>query len=333
MVPIALDLSEDLPTQLVVEGSINTEDELFTVSLRTTGSFVGVEENTLGIDAEVEVISEKGEVTHFREIRPGVYRTDSAALIGRVGESYTLRIVLANGESYISSTETIREPVIVSDPRAELSVVRGLSDELIPFVNYSHKIHVSLENTDKDHFVRVVTGGWSRVQVAYGLCGGFDGTGGPAGAAVCWASRRPVSPQINTATNQGLSGTQYEILADDVPLDFRDKFVADISVLSMSPEAFNYWETAKSQLDQGGGIFDPPFASVVGNIRNVNDDSESVLGYFHAYGKSTIIFCFDRAGTLAPVNVPGIPCEVTCVQFWRPAVFDLPFNQNELCPL
>lgn len=290
-----------------------------------------MESNNLGTGAQVQVVSGSGEVTTFNEVRPGIYHTDTAALVGIVGESYTLQVQLGNGESYISSTETIPDPVRVDEPRVEFLEVRGIGDDRIPFVQYGHNLYASLENTSRDHFVKVVASGWWRVEVAYGLCGGFDGTGGPAGPTICWARRNPISPQINLATNQGLSGSQYEILAENIPLDFRAKYIADVSANAMSPEAFSYWQRAKTQLDRGGGIFDVPFVAVVGNIRNVNDPSESVLGYFHAYAKTTTRLCFDRVDAPVPESIPGVQCFVTCVDHWRPAVFELPFDQEEIC--
>lgn len=318
--------------QLVVEGFVNDADEVFTVRLRTSASFNGVETNTLGINAQIQIVSGANEIVHLREITPGVYRTDTAALQGRVGESYTLNIQLANGASYTSSVETIPQPVNISQGRAEFLEVRGETDDRIPFVEKSHNIFAKLENTSDPHFVRVTAAGWSRVQVDYPLCGSFDGTGGPAGIPVCWSRRNPITNQIVTATNQTVSGSEYEVFADNVPFNAKDVFIADIFANAMPPEAFAYWELAKVQLNRSGGIFDPPFAPVVGNIRNVNDSDEVVLGYFHAYAKTSTRVCFDRRDIPGFITVPLVDCQTTCVQFYRPAVFELPFEIEDACP-
>ncbi|MDW3195947.1 MAG: DUF4249 domain-containing protein [Cytophagales bacterium] len=319
--------------QLVVEGSVNDADEVVTVRLRTSGSFEGVSVNTLGVNAQVQIVSGADEITHLNEISPGLYRTDTAALLGQVGESYTLRIQLANGESYTSTMETIPQPVNISQGRAEALETRGVSDDRIPFVEYSHNVYAKLENTSENHFVRVTAAGWARVQVDYPLCGGFDGgSTGPPGPQICWSRRNPITSQVNTVTNQAVTGSEYEVLADNVPFDFRDAYVADLFANAMSPEAFAYWELAKLQIERAGGLFDPPFAPVVGNIRNVNDPDEVVLGYFHAYARTSTRVCFDRAGTPAFVNIPILDCLTTCTQFFRPAVFELPFDLEDSCP-
>lgn len=319
--------------QLVVEGSVNDADEVFTVRLRTSGNFDGVAVNTLGVNAQVQIVSGADEITHLNEVLPGVYRTDTAALIGQVGESYSLRIQLANGENYISTVETIPQPVAISQGRAELVENRGVSDDRIPFVEFSHNVFAQLENTSEDHFVRVTTAGWGRVQVDYPLCGGFDGgSTGPPGPQICWARRSPITGQVNTVTNQAVTGSTYEVLAENVPFDFRDAYIADLFANAMSPEAFAYWELARLQIQRAGGLFDPPFAPVVGNIRNVNEPDEVVLGYFHAYAKTSTRVCFDRAGTPAFVNIPILDCLTSCTQYFRPAVFELPFDLDDACP-
>lgn len=330
--PFDLDVVSNQEPQLVVEGFVNDADEVFTVRLRTSSNIDGVEINTLGVNAQIQIISSDDEIIHLRELSPGLYRTDTAALIGRVGASYRLDIQLANGESYTSSMETIPEPVNISNARAEFVEFRGISDDRIPFVNYSHNIFTQLENTSENHFVRVVAAGWARVQIGYPLCGGFGGGGGPAGVPVCWSRRNPITRQISTFTNQGLTGSTYEVLADNVPVDFRDEYVADVFANAMSPEAFNYWEVAKSQIDRAEGIFDPPFAPVVGNIQNVNDPDEVILGYFHAYAKTSTRVCFNRERVPVFTTIPIIDCNNTCLNFFSPAVVELPFNREEFCP-
>ncbi len=331
--PFEIDEGSNSNPQLVVEGFVNDVEDVFSVRLRTSSTFDGVEVNTLGVNAQVQITNSANEITHLREVSPGLYRTDTAALQGRVGEAYTLNIQLANGETYTSTTETIPQPVNVSQGRAEAVEVRGLTDDRIPFVEFSHNVFAQLENTEEDHFVRVVTAGWARVQIDYPLCGGFDGSSnGPAGSTICWSRRNPVNSTINTVTNQVVSGSKYEVLADNVPFDFRDAYVADVFANAMSPTAFAYWELAKTQISRAGGLFDPPFAPVVGNIRNVNDPDEVVLGYFHAYAQTSTRVCFDRAGIPGFVNVPIIDCLNTCTNFYRPAVFELPFDLEETCP-
>lgn len=330
--PIEVERQSASTSQLVVEGWINDVDDVFTISLSTSSTLDGVEPNALGQGADVRIATGNGQVVNLREIIPGKYITAFGELRGAVGESYTLMIDLQNGSSYQSTEVTMPEPVNVAEGRAELNEQRGETDDGIPFVAYSHDVMAQLENTEVDHFVRIESRGWANLRVDYPLCGGFDGSGGPAGDLTCWALRDPIQRDIVTVSNVGLSGVNYEVPVVNIPVDFRANYITEVIVNAMSIEAFRYWEVAKGQLNRGGGIFDPPFAPVVGNIQNVDDPQEVVLGYFHAYSQTMTRVCFSRGGVPGTFPVPVIACDLTCTDVYAPAVFELPFDDEDFCP-
>ena len=51
---------------------------------------------------------------------------------------------------------------------------------------------------------------------------------------------------------------------------------------SLTAEAYEYWRKVDILSNQVGSIFDTPPAELTGNIRNINDSSEKVFGYFQA---------------------------------------------------
>lgn len=330
--PIAVEMQRSANAQLVVEGWVNDVDDVFTVSLSTSSTLDGVEPVNIGVGADVRIVTGSGQVANLREISPGKYITTFGELRGVVGETYTLEMDLLNGSSYRSTAETLPTPVRVGDGRVELNEFRGETDERVPIVSYSHRVFVNLENTEDQHFVRLSASGWAQLRIDYPLCGGFDGTGGPAGDLLCWAFREPVERDINTVSNVGLSGNTYEAQAVNIPADFRARYITDVAANAMSIEAFRYWENAKGQLNRGGGIFDPPFAPVIGNISNIADPQEVVLGYFHAYAQTNTRVCFSRNDVPGFFPIPVISCERTCTDFYAPAVFELPFDDDAICP-
>lgn len=66
-------------------------------------------------------------------------------------------------------------------------------------------------------------------------------------------------------------------LVDD---SFLYPFFVSVRQLSVSRETFEYWSRVKSVLNNQGSLFDIPPAPILGNIRNVEDPEERVLGYF-----------------------------------------------------
>lgn len=312
--------------QLVVEGWVNDVDSVHVVTL-STSSFDGVVENTLGRNAQVTITAmESDQVYVLNEVFPGRYETIPGELRGIVGHSYRLDIQLANGETYASDAVTIPEPVAIFDTEVVLIENRGTLDNGAPFVQYSHEVFVDIENTEEQHYVRIESQGWAQLLVDYGLCDEILGGFGIPGDLSCWQFRETIESNINTATNGGVNSDIYRVSGVVIPFDFRAGYVAEIFVNSMSLEAFTYWQSALTQIQRNGGIFDPPFPPVVGNVTNRNDDSAPVLGYFHAYAQSFGRTCFERTGIPGMLEIPILDCMTTCEDFWAPAVFDLPFD-------
>ena len=63
----------------------------------------------------------------------------------------------------------------------------------------------------------------------------------------------------------------YETQPDDTVI---------IEQMSISKRAFNFWTLVQQQLSNFGSPFDTPPASIEGNMYNINDPDETVLGFF-----------------------------------------------------
>lgn len=309
--------------QLVVEGWVNNVDNRVLVRLNTS-TVEGVGSNTLGIGASVNITIGADHVVTLEETFPGSYANLSEPIFGAVGESYQLNIQLMDGSVYQSEVETIPEPVALGSIKDEFIENRGVTDDDVPFVSYSHDIFVALENTPQQHFVRIETRGWSNLRVDYE----FE----PAGPLTCWQLQDPINREVILASNNGITGNFYDRKVANIPVDFRASYVVDVFANAMSREAFTFWTEAQRQLNRGGGVFDPPFAPIISNIRNVDDPDELVLGYFHAYSQTMNRYCYSRVGLQGNFEIPIIPNSVTlCTDIHAPAVFELPFD-DAICP-
>jgi hypothetical protein len=65
-----------------------------------------------------------------------------------------------------------------------------------------------------------------------------------------------------------------------VPYDSSNNYYLVINQYSISENAFKFWNTVREQSKNSGGLFDAIPKSIKGNIRNINDSKEEVLGYF-----------------------------------------------------
>jgi len=101
---------------------------------------------------------------------------------------------------------------------------------------------------------------------------------------ICYRSRQ--IPELFTASSRYLIVNELH----GFPLNFVSSrshrlgiaYGLFVSQYSLSDEAFLYWDKMRNQLSESGGLYDKQPSGSEGNIYNVNDPEEQVLGYFYS---------------------------------------------------
>ena len=65
-----------------------------------------------------------------------------------------------------------------------------------------------------------------------------------------------------------------------IPFHFLNGCLVEIEQMSISPQAFSFFKNLELQSQSTGGLADTPAAAIVGNIRNITNQAEKVVGYF-----------------------------------------------------
>jgi hypothetical protein len=66
-----------------------------------------------------------------------------------------------------------------------------------------------------------------------------------------------------------------------------DTYRVDLKQYAISQEAYRFLRLVKQQAEISGSIFDPPPATIRGNMISLDDPNEVVLGYFMAGGEAS----------------------------------------------
>lgn len=66
-----------------------------------------------------------------------------------------------------------------------------------------------------------------------------------------------------------------------VPFDNNTPYYLVVNQYSLTEDAYKFWNAIKEQSKNSGGLFDATPKSIRGNIKNINDASEEVLGIFY----------------------------------------------------
>lgn len=100
----------------------------------------------------------------------------------------------------------------------------------------------------------------------------------------CWKFGRSTSIEIATTKNLNTDRV------NEYPLNYvatntdrlQIKYSINVKQYSLSEESYNYWLELQKATESLGSLFDPQPSIIYGNIYNINDESELVLGYFDA---------------------------------------------------
>ena len=312
---------------LVVDGLITNENSSYTVRLSRTRQDNNA--NTIMIsNATVYITDNEANTTYLQNNGTGIYKTDSLKFIGTLGRSYVLHILTNDDKEYESA------PCFMYSVPDIDSIYFAKHEEL--GTNWSEGntgILISLDSEpgDETQFYR-----W-----------GFEET---------WRFKVPSPARyiyINEKTIHEISDVKEfcwknrksdEILIHAVhpgqknyiegePISFittkkSDRLTLQYSILvkqySLSEKEYNFWSDLQLVNESGGDIFESHPYSVTGNMHNINNPEERVLGYFQVSAvkqKRKNISYNDIAGMDLPTYT--YPCEIIAR---NPSDYPPPFN-------
>lgn len=301
--------------QLVIDGSIVNGSGPFTLYLGSTAS---TNRRTMPVEgATVSLFDDRGAMATYQDRGEGQYVIPRQQFLAEIGKTYFIRIELSNGAVYESERETMPKLSAQLDSihfdfgeRQELNEYGN--NRIIPIVNAYVDVTVSPE---------AGAGAFFRFDVDEVYRLSPTDFPDPFGAIPpeCYIFTRP---DLSTFELLSVNRDQLTPIAGlqvaSARLDFRfdEKHYFNVYLRSLTEGAYTFWDQLDQTISAVGTIFDTPPAPVRGNIYNVNDPDESVLGYFSAMSSDTI-----RAALL-PEDTPFLPrneCQYSEVKNEYPA--------------
>lgn len=247
---VELDVPEG-PKRLIIDGNMTTLNGPQRIKITKTIGYNNKEENPYVTNANVKITDDQGNIFPLIYTSDGLYETD-ASIKGIVGNEYTLHIVTEEGKEYKSSAQTMYEITPID------SILYYHQEELLfkDFLEYGYFVAIE-----------------------------FVENGETSGDVYRWKMYVNDSLQhdqtVVESDDQLENGVEFEgtdFVFSDRPLRVGDKVY--IEQMAVTPEAAKFWDQVFIQSSNSGGPFDSPPAPIRGNIYNVNDEKEMVLGFF-----------------------------------------------------
>jgi hypothetical protein len=279
---------EDTDPLLVVDGKLSNLEGPYTISLaRSTGLDIQDLEAVTG--AEVSILEKNGPTVILEEIEPGTYRTAENVLQGEVGKSYKLQINVG-GKHYESDYELLKKPTAIAsvEPRFEYQSTFE-SPEDVPGIQFY--IDTEESTFKEDYYLWNLEGTYqyhSSLLIYYVYDGSLREFDNHDTLHTCYQTYDIGG--VFTAGTENLNVAQVV----DKPLYFLPAVDRRLSVrysllttqYSLSKDAYEFWKQVEIQSAGGESLYTTQPYQIRGNVKNVNDSDEAVLGYFTVAGVS-----------------------------------------------
>jgi hypothetical protein len=283
LTPISLD-TDKVGGSIIISGQVSSLNDRNIVQIGTASQDARLPLPFSG--AMVQLFDEIGNNFLYSESTSGTYQMDNFS--GIPGTTYYLRVTLPDGTIYESGAEKMPEDVgtiITSFVVANEEYIDGdgttSNQNFIKIYNSSNLIELPTKS-----YLR-----WSVIETFIISPTDYPDIAGSI-PPPCFISET-IDPQKIVLFNK--SSTSGTLIQDQylgrriIDYSFLEKHYFSSYQTALTAEAFEYWRKVNILTNQVGSIFDTPPAKIKGNIKNINNDSEEVLGYFQAVNED-----FDR---------------------------------------
>lgn len=272
---------------IVIDGQITNEPGPYEVKISTTAPFNGDSLIMNITDAQVIIHDDAGNSEQLSLGEYGSFFTSIDGIKGEIGRTYTLEIRLADGSIYRSNPEKMLPPVEIDSIYGMLTEYKGVNENGNEIVTQGYDVFVCLNDPpDTKNYYKWKWNGTYKIETyPEDFHTWNDGEWVPAPkecCSVCWVSEY-MKNEINILhdryfNGEYIDGHKIKFLPFGMRFNF-EKYYIEIEQYSISKQAWSFWDRINKQITMGS-IFDSPPASVSGNVYNINDKDEPVLGWF-----------------------------------------------------
>jgi hypothetical protein len=285
------DLGGKYQNILVVDGMITNEPGPYIVRLSLSSAINGSVPNNMPAPGyQMTIMDDRGNAENLYEINPGIFSTPANGMQGIVGRRYSLEIISPSGGIYQSAYELLRGPTGIASVYSKTEYHHS-NETSYDLAGYQFYLDTEVAPQDSSYYLWNMTATW-QYQADLKIRYIFDGTLRPFfnsdSLRTCWKTE--IVKDIYTYTTAGLS----QSVLTGYPLHFVSTETRELSIrysllvrqLSISEGAYIFWYAAQQQNADAGNLYTRQPYQIQGNVKNVNNPNEQVLGYFMTAGVS-----------------------------------------------
>ncbi len=241
---------------------------------------------------QVWVDDDRGNSFEFKEGKPGVYSCwmTSTQLVSET--AYTLNILTAKEILYVSDQESLSSPSPPIDSVYYEMKTLETSDPEIFQQGIQFYLDLDAGEYKSNNYRWELIETWeyhaSHYADFYFINGELHLVADPDLLYNCWHTARVEN--LYTASTKHLSDniiTRHPLhFVSDKTNRLRFRYSLLVRQYSLNDDAYEYWDQMRRQNQESGGLYETQPSRLSGNIHNVNDPDELVLGFFNVSSTS-----------------------------------------------
>ena len=278
--------------RLVVNGHIDDGAGPHYLELGKTTSEGSATEPVTG--AQIIINDDEGNSEAYVERGDGRYALQGRIINPQAGGTYYIEIILNDGRRYRSRPETMPEQTgEFKDLEYELDTQQQFNEAGNPVEEDVIKIlaDTDIPDTESPLYLR-----WN-VEEIYSFKEFIipDPLAPPAKLCFVTQFSKPQQVLLYNSTESDAREISDQLLTTSVVNHtFYRRHYFNAVLYSTTRSSYEYWNQVDQVVNSNGTIFDVPPATPAGNVFNIDDESELVLGYFEASLTDTLRFYTQR---------------------------------------
>lgn len=270
---------------LVVDGTLTDQEGYHQVRISRSAPF-SEPQYTPERGCQVRIRDAEGNSVVMKESEPGLYEQFIEQSFLQTNMAYQLFIRTGDGREYVSETDTLlpcppinklyyeQEMRETFDPDLPHYGIQFYTDIHIPD-QYARDYRWELEETWEYH---------SPYMIRFYYVGRIIDLGHDSDSLMyCWKTEKIST--INTLNAGHIEGEDVRRIPLTYVSNQSNRLMVKYSLLvrqyALSNAAYQYWNLLEKQNQESGGFYETQPARIEGNIYNVSDPDERVLGFFN----------------------------------------------------
>lgn len=280
---------------LIVDGRISNFPGPYTVNLSSANSINDTAQIHIS-SAKVTIIDSNGEEELLSETSPGIYKSSPNGMQGIVGHAYKIKIILDSGKHYESEFEELLEPVEVDNVKVEESLQYATNSLEEDIEGYQFYVDTKKANSIKTYLFWEIEETYE-YHSDYKIYFLYDGKEYPTSKMNVLGLAQTINRdtlfycwKTQTIKERFIYNTEYlsnpEIVNKPLHfVPFKDErlhynYNILVKQFTISENAYTFLKKLEQQNNNEEPLFTAQPFQIRGNVSNIENRAEPVLGYF-----------------------------------------------------